>query len=151
LLPRFARKAACWRRPIDPVLQQARAADNERLVADVVQRHGEAFHDLLGQLRVLERPTMGGFFGPARPRAFAVADVLQVAVVEEGQQSVRRDVNLERPIASAHSPSGARCDRRAGGPAFPPSLPREPPAGRCTMPQSRGRRVVLAVLYSGRR
>ena len=87
----------------DPVLQQARAADDERLVADVVQRHGEALHDLLGQLRVLERLDNVRILLPdlLDLEVLAVVDVLQVVVVEEGQQPVRRDVprlrHLERP------------------------------------------------------
>ncbi len=87
----------------DPVFQQAGAADDERLVADVVEGHGEALQDLLGQLRVLERLDDVRVFLPdlLDLEVLPVVDVLQVVVVEEGEEAVRRDVprlrHPERP------------------------------------------------------
>ncbi len=87
----------------DSVLQQAGASDDERLVADVVESDGQALHDLLRQLRVLERLDDVRVFLPdlLDLEILAVVDVLQVVVVEERQQAVRRDVPRLRHLEAA--------------------------------------------------
>ena len=78
----------------DAVLEQARAAHDERPVPEVVEREGEALHDLGREVRVLEDLDHVRVLAPhlVDLEVLAVVEVVELVVLDEVEDSVRRDV-----------------------------------------------------------